>query len=610
MGVLRFEGFTLDVPGGVLMRGGKPVALRRQPFKVLVCLAQSSGRLVSNKELIDRCWDNPRHTSVNSLAQCIKAIREALGETHHEIIRTVHGQGYVFAPPVVAMPRAQAPGAAAPDSQPQMEARPAQPHAAAGESASATAPSPGQLREMLHLLNGMGHRLLRRKRHALAAGIILATVLLAGTWAIWTGTGHTAALTMSAAPSIAILPVKAWGDMPDKSEVAGALTSEIETELSRIPRGFDLRVRLAPGYTGPIDPPRAAGRNLGVRYLALGSVRRDSQGRHINMQLVEAESGRAVWAEPFVYNPDEAQAQSRLAARIARTLQAQILRAESRRPLPAQPEAGHYVILGRANMTGERTMASSQEAMDYFDKARALDPKSVPALQGGARIRVNRVLNRWVPKEEWDGLLDAAEDAIKRAMSLEPGDPGMHVLRGAYLRARNKDAEAIKAFERSLELLPGYPLALAELGRAKIEVGLAHKSVEHILEAMSLSPKDPYGSAWYFWAGMAETHLGRFQSAKNWLLQARNANRSYPNIVPWLALAHAGLDEWTEARAYMDEHRKNFPRFSIAGWRLAMPLHHPDVIPQRQRLEALLRQLGTPERPPADEMVHTGLVRR
>src|SRR5262245_42653939 len=104
MGVLRFEGFTLDVTGGVVMRDGKPLALRRQPFKVLVYLAERSGRLVSNKELIDKCWDNPKHTSINSLAQCVRAIREALGETEHEIVRTVHGQGYVFAPPVLAMP--------------------------------------------------------------------------------------------------------------------------------------------------------------------------------------------------------------------------------------------------------------------------------------------------------------------------------------------------------------------------------------------------------------------------------------------------------------------------------------------------------------------------
>jgi DNA-binding winged helix-turn-helix (wHTH) protein/TolB-like protein len=612
MGVLRFEGFTLDVGGGVLMRDGKPLALRRQPFKVLVYLAERSGRLVSNKELIDKCWDNPKHTSINSLAQCVRAIREALGETEHDIIRTVHGQGYVFAPPVLAMLPEQSPVAAqpeAPTASPATQAAQPQPAGPQGSSgAPAAAPALAPLREALSLLGEMAHRVLRRKRHALAAGIVLTTVLLVGGWAVWTWAAYPAELTMAAVPSIALLPIKATGDEPNRSDVAAALTSEIETELSRMPRGFDMRVRLAPGYKGRIDQPRTAGRDLGVRYLVLCSVRRDSDGRHVTVQLVEAESGRAVWAEPFVYNPDVSHAQSRLAARIARMLQGQVLRAESRRPLPARPQAGQYVILGRAHMVGERAMEANRQAMAYFDKGRAIDPNSVPALQGGARVRVNKVLNRWLPREEWGRLLDEADDAIKRAMALEPNDAGMHVLRGAYLRARDKDAEAVKAFERALELYPDYPLAIAELGRAKIEVGLAHETEGYIKAALSLSPKEPYGTVWYYWAGMAEAHLGRFQSARNWLLQARNANRSYPNVVPWLAVAHAGLGEWTEARAYMDEHRKNFPRFSMASWRLALPQRHPDVIPQRQRIEALLRQLGVPERPPPDDKVQTGLV--
>jgi DNA-binding winged helix-turn-helix (wHTH) protein/TolB-like protein len=621
MGVLRFAGFTLDVGGGALTQGSKRLALRRQPFKVLAYLAEHPGRLVSNKELIDRCWDNPRHTSVNSLAQCIKAIREALGETEQEIIRTVHGQGYVFAPPVLTMPPEPRSDPASPriPQQSPPQAPPVQPPSGAVANIPPAARAHGPLRESWHVLRELGHRILRRKRHALAAGIILAAALLMGSWAVWTWATRPVQLAMSAMPSIAVLPIKSVGAEPDKTDFAGALTSEVETELSRIPRSFDMRVRLAPGYNGPIDPPRAAGRNLGVRYLALGSIRRDGNGKHINVQLVEAESGRAIWAEPFLYDPGEPQAQSRVAIRIARMLQAQILRAESRRPLPARPVAGHYVILGRAHMTGEHGMVSNKDATDYFDKARALDPRSVPALQGGARVRVNKVLNRWVPKEEWGTLLDEAEDAIKRAMSLEAGDAGLHVLRGAYLRARSKDAEAITAFERALELHPNYPLALAELGRAKIEVGLAHETVGLIKEALNLSPKEPYGAAWYYWAGMAEAHLGDYEKARTWLLQARNANRAYPNIVPWLAVVHAGLGEWTEAGTYLEEHRKTFPRFSMASWRLAMPQRNQAVIPQRQRIEALLRRLGAPERPPSDDKVpsndkppddkvHTGLV--
>src|SRR5690349_8034838 len=101
---LRFATFTLDSSARLLKRGERPIALRPQPFKVLSYLAERPGRLVTNRELIESCWENPRQTSVNSLAQSIKAIREALGESNHEIIRTVHGQGYVFAAEVSTSP--------------------------------------------------------------------------------------------------------------------------------------------------------------------------------------------------------------------------------------------------------------------------------------------------------------------------------------------------------------------------------------------------------------------------------------------------------------------------------------------------------------------------
>lgn len=613
MGVLRFEGFALDVPGGVLMRGGKRLALRRQPFRVLAYLTQHPGRLVSNKELIDKCWDNPKHTSVNSLAQCIKAIREALGKTEHEIIRTVHGQGYVFAPPVLTMPEEQPPVAVASRAS-EWSPEPAR-QLPAGAGASARTPMaaraggllPENLADTLHVLREAANRFLRRKRPALAAGIVLAAVLVAGAWAVWSWAIRPVETTMMAVPSLAILPIKVLGEESDKTSLGVALTNEIGTELSRAPRGYDLHLRLAPDYKGPVEPPRRAGRELGVRYLVMGSTRAEGDMRLVNIQIIEAESGRPIWAEPFTYAPGEPKAQNRMAARIARLIQAQLIRAEARLPLPSRPEANHYAMLGRAKMSGEGGLKANDEAMAYFDKGRALDPDSVPALQGAARTRVNKVLNNWVPKEQRGPLLKEAGAALDRAFKQARKDPGMHVARGAYLRALGKHAEAIAEFRHAAELNPNYTLAHAELGRAKVEVGLAHETVAHIEDAIRLNPNEPYRAAWYYWAGLAEVHLGRYAQARNWFLKTLSENRAYPNTFPFLAVAYAGDDQWEDARSYMQKHFDNFPRFSIAGWRLALPHSNPTVTRQRLRIEALLRQLGVPETPPSDK-VQTGLV--
>lgn len=616
-GTLRFADFTLDVPAGALMRGAKRLALRRQPFKVLAYLAERSGRLVTNRELIESCWDNPRQTSVNSLAQCIRSIREALGETDLEIIRTVHGQGYVFAAPVSPVPVAPPPQAgpvervepAAPATPPQGEPPPVRPVADSGARSG-----PLQRPHRYQFLSWLRPRF----RAALAAAILAVTVLASSLWAI--RSSRPVQPTMAAAPSVAVLPIIVAADRPGNATVAGpprseaaltlalTLADDITTELSRAPSSYALRIRAAPGYPRPIESPAHAGRDLGVRYLVLGSTHREGDAARVNIQLVEAESGHPLWAEPFTYAPDEPGARNRLAARIARAIQAQVLRAESALPLPARPEAGHYVILGRAHMIGERGVAGNQKAMAYFETARALDPKSVLALHGYARTRVNQVLNRWAPREQWEPLLEEARAAIEIAAELGSHSPGLHVLRGAYLRAKGRNDEAIAAFEHAIYLHPAYPLAHAELGRAKIEVGRAAETGAHIEEAIRLSPTEPYLAAWCYWAGMAEAHVGNYEKARHWLLRTRNENRSYPNTVPWLAIAYAGLGEWEEARGYLKEHLGNFPKFSLANWRLALPLYNPVVTAQRLRLEALLKELGTPERPPETKL-QTGLVR-
>jgi len=576
MGALRFETFTLDIPGRLLKQGERRLALRRQPFKVLTYLAERPDRLVTNGELIESCWENPRQTSVNSLAQCVKAIREALGETDPEIIRTVHGQGYVFAAEVSTLP-AEGRGSTAPppleeavSSAPRVEER----------------SEPPQLSQLRGPQPRVGWR-------ALAAAIVVVAVLLGSGWEVRSWLGRPVGLDMMAVPSIAVLPFEAVGD-ERLNGGASALTDDITTELARMPRGYSLHIGSTSGYKLTGVPLRGTGRQLGVRYLVTGTVRREGEVRQVNVQLIETEGSRAVWAELFSYAPGEAGAQSRMAEGIARAIGAQVLSAESRLPLPAQPEAGHFVILGRSLMSGQGGREGNRRALTFFDKARALDPNLVPALLGYGRTRVNMVLNGWVSADEGNQLLDQADVAIKRANEIDSRDVGLQVLRGAYLRARGRNDDAIAAFQRAVELLPTYALAHAELGRSKIEIGLADEAVVDIQETVRLSPNDPYIGAWYLWAGIAEAHVGYYRRAIKWLLRARNENRVHVNAAPWLAVAHGGLEEWDEARLYLKEQLDNSPTFSISSWNRVFPSRHPTVEAQRARIVAILCRLPTP----------------
>jgi tetratricopeptide (TPR) repeat protein len=204
------------------------------------------------------------------------------------------------------------------------------------------------------------------------------------------------------------------------------------------------------------------------------------------------------------------------------------------------------------------------------------------------------VLNGWAPLVERSQLLEEAGSAIDRAVQIDSRDAGLQVLRGAYLRARGRDDDAIAALQRAIALVPSYANAHAELGRTKIEIGLDSEAVADIEEAIHLSPNDPYLAGWYLWAGEAEAHAGHYRSAIKWLLRARNENRAHVNAGVWLAIAHGGLEEWDEARVYLKQYLDVYPTFSLAKWNRAFPGRHPPVDEQRARIVGILCHIGMP----------------
>jgi TolB-like protein len=391
---------------------------------------------------------------------------------------------------------------------------------------------------------------------------------------------------MMAEPSIAILPFVG-------ETLAGLpMAADLTTELTRIPKSYVLRLLAA---SAPDVPAGKGGQEIGPRYQVSGNLRRVGGRLHLNVQLIDTTSNSPVWATQADFTPDEPGAEDRVRTQIARAIVVHVVSAEVRRPLPSPPQAGQLVLQGIDLLGGERGAAPNRDAKALFDRARMLDARFVPALLGCARTRLYEVLNSWAAKEQWPALLDEIELCLQDAANLEPYNPSVHAVRGQYLRARGKDPEAIAAFAHALSLYRLYPAALAELGRAKIEVGLASEAVPHIEDAIRLSPADPGLFAWYFWAGMADTHLGRYASAIDWLLKSRQAGRGFDITLFYLAIAYAGAGDMQQARAYLNEYRAIRPNFSVSGLsKVFFPGRSPVVAQQRARIVALLCALGAP----------------
>jgi DNA-binding winged helix-turn-helix (wHTH) protein/TolB-like protein len=567
MSVLRFGAFILDPARGAILREGVEVELRTQSFAVLGHLAGNPGRLVSKEELFNSIWRGPAHSD-DSLVQCITEIRKALGDADHRIIKTVRGKGYRFVAEVLPGP-------------PALQTEP-EPDRSIPRDPSPPAVPPRTI----------------WRAPLIALGLLIALLAGGSGWLLWNSMRPQppAMLTMMAAPSIAVLPFTNAPTGSSKSGGEGTLPHEIATQLLRVPRGFKIVVRSAAAYKDKNPDPKIAGRELDVRYIVVGAMRRDGDAVHASLQLIETETGRQLWAEPFDYHAGEADAQNRTAMRIARLLTERVLAAESKRPLPAKPEADHYAILGRAVWSGERDAQVTLKAMALFKKGLDLNPNSIPALQGYARARISAVLSRWAPEDQRLVWLDDAERAIDRVIAQNRKSYGAYRLRGSLFRARGEWEQAIKAFERALDFNSDYAEARAELGRVKLELGLPREAIADIDKAIALSPTDLAAlSGWHFWAGQAALHAGDYKAALDRLLQAQQANQADDNILPWLAVAYAGLAQEGKARALMAEYLRKTPGFTLAAWSQDNPRDHPAVGPQRDRIASTMKRLGVPE---------------
>ena len=567
-GRIRFADCELDLGAFELRREGQAQPVEPQVFELLVYLARHPGRLISKDELIEQVWGG-RNVSDAALSSRIKSARRAIGDDGEQqrFIRTVHGRGFRFAADVVsdAQPATPDPVIQTAVAQPQISEPPTNPR----ETRPATPV-------------------------ALAAGVglvvAIAVLVIASLWRPTVSAPHL---------SVAVLPFASAANDPDTTSQADMLVEAITTRLSQktdlpvVSRGASF------AYKGKPMEPRAVGRDLNVRYVVSGSLRRVADDIQVDVQLIDVERSGELWAARPTYSQvDRALAPDRLAYRIAQSVEIRMLAAESsriRHERPDKPDAVDLTTRGYVLLNKRMTVEINEQALHLFEAALAQDPNSVSALLGLARTNLDRVTNQWSPQSDRTLLLDRADEALRRVIMLAPNMSFAQRIRGGVLRARGDPDQAIAAFTRAIELDSNDANAHAELGRTKIDVGLAAETIGHIENALRINSNDRSIVFWYFWAGQAAVHLGDGETAAKWLRRAIEANPTYANPLPWLAVAcvFAGRDD--DARRYLDQLERVRPGMTISGWDAAYRRRNPIVAAQLERTYAALRQLGVPE---------------
>src|SRR6516164_1818494 len=347
--------------------------------------------------------------------------------------------------------------------------------------------------------------------------------------------------------SIVVLPFANLSDDREQQYFADGITEDLTTDLSRIAHSFVISRNTAFTYRSePIDT-RQIGRELGVRYVLEGSVRRSGSRVRVNAQLIDAETDAHRWADRFdAGTSDLFTLQDEITGRIANALGVELIAAEAARKTN-NPDALDYVLLGRAVLSKPRTPDTYREAINLFEHALVLDPQSVEAQSRLANILAGRVLSGLTASPTVD--LVRADELIDRALAASPRYAFAHHVRGQVLRAQNRWEEAIPEYEMALALNRNMVLAFTRLGWCKLYAGSINEVIPLVEQAIRLSPRDPGIGGWYYLIGTVHLLQSLTDEAIVWLEKARSATPTVPLQRSRLAAAYALRSETERAAA-------------------------------------------------------------
>jgi adenylate cyclase len=450
----------------------------------------------------------------------------------------------------------------------------------------------------------------RRVVAPITAGIAAVLVIAVIAWWVWPPTKSSsttpaavAATTSVAQPlvaprlSIVVLPFANLSNDPDQQYFADGITEDLTTDLSRIVDMFVISRNTAFTYHNkPVDT-KQIGRELGVRYVLEGSVQRSGKQVRVSAQLIDAESDAHLWAARFDREMVDLFAlQNEITGQIAYALGNELIAAENANPTN-NPDAMDFMLRGRAQFAKPPSRDSFAEMISQFERAVALDPRSVVAKSYLTTALMGRVMNGMSDSAPAD--IKRAEGLVSEALAASPRNPLAHLAKGFVLNAQNRVDEAIPEYETALASNRNWALVIATLGWLKFMTGSLDDAIPPQEQAIRLSPRDSLIGVWYQRIGMVHLLQSRTDAAIPWLEKARNANPVQPAPHAWLASAYAlkadtqrAATELAEARRLITDDRwSSIARLKAVG--------HFGVPQIRALFEATyfsgLRKAGMPE---------------
>jgi len=385
-------------------------------------------------------------------------------------------------------------------------------------------------------------------------------------------------------PSIAVLPFVNMSGDPQQEYFTDGITEDLITELARFHELFVIARNSTFSYKGKSPDIREVGRELGVRYVLEGSIRKSANRVRVTGQLIDALSGAHIWAERYDRVLEDVFAvQEELTWSIVRAIAPHILEAETAKMQRRRPEnLSAYEIAVRASAKAWESWTKSDAAARdaAIADARAavtIDPHSIAALGALAFAQWQHLAFATAPDRAaaWREGMAAAERAIELDREYSFG----HSLRGlllAFAADRDRIDDALASARRSFELNPHTMPSLTALSFIETVSGDPESAIEHLLQALRLSPRDPQRPTVFLNLAMACGCARRYADG---VAYATTGIREAPHLATLyahLAVNLVGLGDIAKARAALAEATRIAPgqvERSLAGFMFRNPEH-------------------------------------
>lgn len=395
-------------------------------------------------------------------------------------------------------------------------------------------------------------------------------------------------------PSLAVLPFQNLSGDPEQEYFADGMAEEILTSLSYCKSLFVIARNSSFAYKGKTIDVRQIGRELGVRYVLEGSVRRSGDLLRFTAQLIDATSGAQIWADRFDgVIEDVFKLQDRITESVVAAIEPNIQLAEIERlrKKPAKDFNAYDLLLRAQQSEYELTNESLLQAINYCRQALDIDPNYAQAMALAAYCYAERSQQDWLKDRE----RETAEGIrlANRAVELAKTDGNVLWMAAYAARQLSKDAQlAMERAYRSLQLNPNSAIALAMTGWIEAILAEPVKALEHLHRADRLSPRDP--RTWFINTGIGMAHFiaGQYDEAVLWNKKALAQNPRSAVALRVLAASLACLGQKVRAREAIRELLKIEPNLTISSLQPRMRMQHESVW---TKFSEALRLAGLPD---------------